>query len=309
LTAKELERFHVVVLANPQPLGAQTAALLTRYMTGGGTVIAFAGPDVGPETYAAFPDTRLRQLYSGRRLADFSGLTFKGPLASLNAILQMTLLKARRAHELSPSPGAAILAESGGQAVLAEEKIGNGGFIACALSCRRDTSNWPELKSFPITLIHLLTYAAHDPQQNAGIACGGRASFTALAPTDARLMLRHSDGTPYEIQVENGEAVFADTWQPGVLTAERASPRCIAVNPVSAESDLACLDAGRLSSLADMPVSVLKTDAGLDSQVRTYRQGGDLSGPFLLLALLLLVLELIVGNTYLLSGLAPRRSV
>jgi hypothetical protein len=306
LTPKELERFHVVVLANPQPLSPQAAGLLTRYMTRGGTVLAFAGPDVGPATFAAFPDPRLQHLFGAKQQAEFNGLTFKGPLASLNALLQMDLLKGQRLHELKPSPSATVLAESRGRVLLAEEKIGSGGLIACALSCRRDTSNWPELKSFPITLIHLLTFAAHDPQQNAGVACGGRVTFTALAAADSRLALRHSDGTPFELPIEKGEAVFADTWQPGILTAERASPRCVALNPAPAESDLTCLSSGRLSSLTDAPVSVLKTDAGVESQVRAYRQGGDLSGLFLLLALLLLVLELLVGNTYLLAGFKRR---
>jgi hypothetical protein len=92
-----------------------------------------------------------------------------------------------------------------------------------------------------------------------------------------------------------------------VLTAERASPRCVALNAAPSESDLAALPASKLSGLADAPVSVLKTDAGVDSQVRALRQGGDLSGPLLALVLLLLLLELLVGNTYLLSGLTRRR--
>lgn len=307
LTLKELERFHVVVLANPQPLSDQTAALLFRYLSGGGTVLAFAGPDVGPATFAAFPEPRLQRLFGEKLPAEFSGLTYKGPLASLNALLQMDLLKGRRAHELRPSPGATVLAESRGRALLVEEQVGRGSLIASALSCRRDTSNWPELKSFPITMIHLLTYAAHDPQQNAGVACGGRVALAALAAGDASLTVRHSDGTPFQIPVAKGEAVFADTWQPGVLTAERASPRCVALNAAPSESDLAALPASKLSGLADAPVSVLKTDAGVDSQVRALRQGGDLSGPLLALVLLLLLLELLVGNTYLLSGLTRRR--
>ena len=306
LSPKELEKFHVIALANPQPLSAQTAALLERYMSGGGTVLAFAGSDVTAGTFAAFQEPRLQRLFGAKQQAEFGGLQFKGPLNALNTLLQMDLLKAQRAQELKLSPSATLLAESRGRPLLAEEKVGNGRFIACALSCRRDYSNWPELKSFPIAMIHLLTYAAHDPQQNAGAACGSRLVFAALTPTDARLVLRHSDGTPFEAAVEKGESVFADTWQPGILTAERASPRCVAVNPVAAESELACLGSGKLSGLADAAVTVLKTDAGVESQIRAYRQGSDLTGLFLALALLLLLLELLVGNTYLLSGLKPR---
>jgi hypothetical protein len=303
LSPKALEKFHVVVMANPQALNAQTASLLGRYMANGGALLAFAGSDVSKETFAAFQDARLQHLFGVKQQADFSGLQFKGPLNALNALLQMDLLKAQRVHELTPSASATVLAENRGRPLLVEEKVGNGRFLACALSCRRDYSNWPELKSFPIALIHLLTYAAHDPQQNAGAACGGRLAFTALSPTDKTIPLRHSDGTPFDLAVENGEAVFTDTWQPGVLTAERASPRCVAVNPVPAESDLACLGTGRMTGLVDATVTVLKTDAGVESQIRTYRQGSDLTGLFLLFTLLLLLLELLVGNTYLLNGL------
>jgi len=192
-----------------------------------------------------------------------------------------------------------VLAESHGQAIMAEEKIGSGSFIACAFSIRRDTGNWPELKSFPIAMIHLLTYAAHDPQQNAGVACGNLLRLTALAPADTRMALRHSDGTLFELPVEKGEAAFADTWQPGVITAERASPRSAAVNPVPAESALTQLGAGKLQGIVQGKASVLKTDAALDSQVRNYRRGSDLTGLFLFLVMVLLLLETLLGNTYL----------
>ncbi len=313
LAPKELEKHHVIVMANPQPLSAQAASLLARYMSNGGTVIAFAGADVDDKTFAAFEDTRLQRLFGARQQAAFSGLQFKGPLSALNALVQMDLLKWQRVQALTPSPSATVLAESGGRVVMAEEKVGSGSLIACAFSCRRDFCNWPELKSFPIAMIHLLTYAAHDPQQNAGVACGGLLRLTALFAADTQIALRHSDGTPFQTPVEKGAAVFADTWQPGVLTAERAAPRCVAVNPVPAESDLACLPVGKIPSLLpssltafslnNLPTaSVLKTDAGVESQVRAYRKGSDLTGLFLLLALALLLLELLIGNSYLLAG-------
>lgn len=302
LAPKELEKYHVIALADPQPLTAQTAALLTHYMVNGGTVLVFAGADVNGKTFEAFADKRLQHLFGTKQQADFNGLKFKGPLNALNSLLQMDLLKWQRVHALTPSPSAVTLAESHDHTVILEEKIGAGSFIACAFSCRRDYCNWPELKSFPITLIHLLTYAAHDPQQNAGVACGNLVRFTALSPADTQIVLRHSDGTSFQIPVEKGEAVFADTWQPGILTAERAAPRCVAMNPVPAESDLACLSSGKMTDLVNASVTVLKTDAGVESQVRAYRQGSDLTGLFLLLALVLLLLELLVGNTYLFSG-------
>ena len=307
LAPKELEKHHVIAMADPQPLSAQTATLLTRYMANGGTVLVFAGANVNEKTFAAFEDTRLQHLFGAKQQAEFGGLQFKGPLSALNALLQMDLLKWQRIHKLSPSPSATVLAESHGHTVMAEEKIGAGSLIACAFSCRRDYCNWPELKSFPIAMIHLLTYAAHDPQQNAGVSCGNLVRFAALSPSDTQIVLRHSDGTSSQIPVEKGEAVFADTWQPGILTAERAAPRCVAINPVPAESDLACLSSGKMTGLVNASVTVLKTDAGVESQIRAYRQGSDLTGLFLFLALVLLLLELFVGNTYWLAGMNAAR--
>ncbi len=302
LSAKALEKVHVVILSNPQPLEAQAAALLTRYLTDGGAVLAFAGGEVGARTFAAFESAKLQRLFGNKQQADFSGLTFKGPLSALNELLQMDLLKWQRVHELSPSPSGTVLAESHGRAVIAEEKVGSGSLIACAFSPRRDYCNWPELKSFPIAMIHLLTYAAQDPQQNTGLACGSLLRLTASA--DRSVALGHSDGRTFQVPAEKGEAVFSDTWQPGIVTAEHATPRSVALNPVPAESALACLSAGRLAGLVDGRVNVLRTDAGVDSQVRSYRQGSDLTGAFLFLVMVLLLLEILVGNTYLFSGRA-----
>jgi hypothetical protein len=303
LSQKELEKNHVVVLSNPQPLEPQTAALLTRYMTNGGTVLVFSGGDVDAKTFAAFEDARVQRLFGAKVKADFSGLRFKGPLNALNEVLQMDLLKWQHLQTLSPSAAGAVLAECHGHVAVAEEKIGSGSLIACAFSSRRDYCNWPELKSFPIAMIHLLTYAAHDPQQNAGIECG---RILRLTSGEGRISLSTGDGRQIYLPVEKGEAVFTDTWFPGIVTAEHASPRSVAMNPVPAESILTTMDAGKMADIVAGKVSVLKTDAGVDSQVRNYRQGSDLTGFFLLLVMLLLLLEILLGNADLFSRIHLR---
>ncbi|HNX36146.1 MAG TPA: VWA domain-containing protein [Kiritimatiellia bacterium] len=299
LTPKVLENYHVVVLANPQPLTAQTADMLTRYMERGGSVLAFAGGDVTTATFAAFQNENVRKLFGARDPAAVSGLSFKGALAGLNDLLQLDLVKWQRLHPLAPSPSATVLAENRGRVMIAEERIGAGGFIACAFSLRRDAGNWPELKSFPIAMIHLLTYAAHDPQQNAAVTCGRLLRLNTLAADGKAVALRHSDGLRFQILAEKGEAVFDDTWQPGIMTAEQAAPRSVAINPAPSESVLAQMDAGKLADMVQGKVSILKTDAAIDTQVRSYRQGSDLTGMLLFLVMLLLLSETLLGNTYL----------
>jgi len=298
LSQNQLEQYHVVVLSNPLPLNTKTAALLARYISRGGTVLAFAGGKTDSTTFAAFQDERLRLIFGKRQAGDFSGLTFKGPLNALNELLQMDLFKGKRFYTLNPSPAAVILAESRGRAVLASEKIGSGNFIACALSSRRDICNWPELKSYPIAMIHLFTFAAHDPQQNTGIDCGQLLRLTAKDEKESTLPVSHSNGKTYSIPVKDGESIFPDTWQPGIVTAERAAPRSAALNPVSAESDLKPISPLRLTSIVKGKINLLKTDAALASQLRNTRRGSDMTGIFLFLLMIMLLLEIVLGNPY-----------
>ncbi len=298
LSQKQLEQHHVVVLANPEPLSPQTAALLARYMEGGGTLLVFAGGNLNGSTFAGFKDERLRTIFGKRQLNDFSGLTFKGSLTVLNDLLQMDLFKGHRFYALNIPSSAEVLAASRGKPVLAEMKVGSGSFIACAFSARRDMCNWPELKSYPIAMIHLFTFAAHDPQQNSGIECGQLLRLNAFTQKGKDVQLSHSDGSSCSLSVTDGEAVFADTWQPGVVTVERATPRSVALNPVAAESELTGLNALRLTSIVKGRVNLLKTDAALASQLRNTRQGSDLTGFFLFLLMIMLLLEIVIGNPY-----------
>lgn len=298
LSQKHLEQYHVVVLSNPQPLSTQTASLLTRYMTGGGTVLAFAGEKTGADTFAAFTDERISKIFGERQQSSCSGMTFKGPLSALNDLLQMDLFKGERFYKLNTSPTSAVLAESMGQAVITAESVGKGGFIACAFSTRRDMSNWPELKSYPIAMIHLFTFASHDPMQNSGIECGALLRLNAMDKKAKELRISHSNGASFSVPVEKGEGVFVDTWQPGVITAEHATPRSTALNPVPEESLLTALGALRLTSIVKGKVNLLKTGAALEPQLRNTRRGSDLTGLFLFLLMILLICEVVLGNPY-----------
>lgn len=300
VSLKQLEDYHVVVLSNPLPLGTETASALSRYMEGGGTVMVFAGAKTGPATLAAFADERISGSFGTRTDSECNGLTFKGSLSALNGLLQMDLFKGRRFYALNLSPSAEVLAETRGKPVLSAEKVGSGGFIACAFSTRRDMSNWPELKSYPIAMISLFTFAAHDPQQNSGIECGRLLRLSTADAQDKELQVRHSSGASFALKVENGEALLTDTWRPGVVTAERASPRVTALNPAVRESDLKTLEPLHLASIVKGKVNMLKTGAALEPQLRNTRRGSDLTGLFLFLLVIMLLFEIVLGNPYLL---------
>mgnify|MGYP000843562762 FL=1 len=299
LQPRELERHHVAVFANPPPFNAQAAVLLTRYLEGGGSVLVFAGGDVGPDTFAAFQNEALRKLFGARDPSSRTDMTFKDALAGLNDLLQMDLVTWQRLNTLSPAPSATVLAECRGMPMIVEQPVGAGRLIACAFSVRRDTSNWPELKSFPIAMIHLMTHAAHESQQHANIACGQTVRLTALDADDTVLACSYHDGAQVERPVQDGAASLSETWQPGIITAERATPRSLAVNTVASESELACWSSGKLSALASIKAHVLKADAAIDTQIRAARRGSDLSGILLVLLLFLLTAEALLGNAYL----------
>ncbi len=297
LVPRDLEKAHVVLLANPQPIPQASAALLNRYMENGGTVIVFGGPAVDTATLSAFPSDKLRRLMGARDAREFSGLTFKGPLLPLNDLLQLDLLKWRGLNALTPSPSGIVLAESRGIPLMVQESVGAGKVIACAFSPRRDTSNWPELKSFPIAMIHLLNDAANEPQRHDSLECG---SLLRLSSPEAKeIALAHSEGMRFTCKPEKGEVVCSETWRPGILTADQATPRSTALNPVAAESDLTTLANRQIPGIVDGKATLLRTDAALESQIRTYRQGSDLTGLFLFLLLLMLLAEAVLGNTYL----------
>ncbi len=130
----------------------------------------FAGGDVGPDTFAAFQNEALRKLFGARDPSSRTDMTFKDALAGLNDLLQMDLVTWQRLNTLSPAPPLPCWLSVAGMPMIVEQPVGAGRLIACAFSVRRDTSNWPELKSFPIAMIHLMTHAAHESQQHANIA-------------------------------------------------------------------------------------------------------------------------------------------
>jgi hypothetical protein len=299
IVSSRLRTYHVVLMANPQPLTGPAAAALMQYMENGGAVVVFAGSQVNSETFAAFQDDRIRNLFKNRQPADFSGLTLRGPLGQLDKLLRMDMLKWRRIHELSPSSSANILATAHGHPMIAQETIGAGNFIACAFSVRRDYCNWPELKSFPVVMIHLLTYAAHDPQQNAAIDCGRR---LRLLTDKKQIELSYHGGAAHRLPAEKGEAFFKDTWVPGLLRINNARPGSVAVNPAPEESVLQTVTAGKIRTIVKGRASILKTEARLDSQIRNYRQGSELTGLFFFFVMMLMLAEILVGNNYVLSG-------
>ncbi len=307
LTDNMLVPYHVALLANPDPIPPLLAIHLLRYLEQGGSVILFAGNRVSSATFCAFSDQLIPPLFGSLKSEPLTGLTFHGALASLNDLLQLNLIAWQRVYELTPPKQALVLAETAGKPLIVELPVGKGRLIVCAFSIRRDSGNWPELKSFPVSLIHLLTYAAHQTQQDNTGVCGHPIFLHTIDPNCTQLTLLMPGDTSLKLACRKGKAFLEETWYPGILTTEQASPRTLVSNPVAQESDLTAMDQSTAQKLLGIHPLMLRTDAAIAQQIQDARQGTDLSGFFIATILLLLLGELCLTTFRLSRMLIPKR--
>ena len=302
LTAAALKNAQVVVLADPDPLPPAAAALLRDHLRQGGTVISFAGGKVTPATFKALGLDWLTKLYGERESANASGLQFAGHLAGLNELLQFDKLRWRGLQRLTPPADSQPLALVESRPVIVEARVGDGRWLATAFSARRDYSNWPELKSFPIAMIHLFDYAANEVRRDLALECGRTVRVPAAR---AQVTVADLEGQVELVAARDGEAVVSETWTPGVLKLDGAELRSLALNPPPEESQLAVAAASDTANrLTRGDVHVLNPGADLAYQVQSFREGSDLAGLFLVLLALALVAESLLGWGYVLSGRA-----
>ena len=296
LTARNLREASVAVLGNPGGMPASVAALLRDHLRNGGTLIWLMGPSDTAETADAWLPPELTGWVGERKNTAAHGITFQGGLSELNPLIQRELLEWKRLHTFSRITQGSVLAETEGMPVLAEERVGNGRLIVSAASMRRDCGNWPELKSFPIAMIHWMTYAARAGIATAEAVCGTPVTFAAVSPETDALAFKLPDGTLPHLAVEGGKAVWTENWQTGVITVDGAYPRLVAVVPAAEESVLATVPAGQLKGrFSGGDLSVLKTETPLDAQVAAARRGRDLSGVCLVAAVLCLLGESVIA--------------
>lgn len=300
LTPLSLKEYQVVVLANPDPLGLEAAQLLGNYLRRGGSVLVFAGGKVTSATLAALEPASLGKLFGAKENSGASGLALGGFLSGLNDLLELDLVKWRRLHRLHPGGSAQLLATVEQQPAIVEQSVGEGRLFALAFSARRDYGNWPELKSFPIAMIHLFDYAANLPRADIALECGKALRLHAGKKEVTRSDL---EGKVKTLAATDAELVVTGTWFPGVLKFEGADIESAALNPVPDESILEALDADDAAGkIATGSVRVLNPHAELSWQVRNFREGSDLAGVLLFVLLLILVAEAMIGSGYVLAG-------
>ncbi|NQZ70917.1 MAG: hypothetical protein HRT89_22935, partial [Lentisphaeria bacterium] len=299
LSSTILRDQHVVVLTNPDPIDRKQALILEDYMKRGGTIISFAGSRLTDKTFAQF-SPEIQNIYSKKESAKFKGLDFKSDLAELNELLDMDMLQWKRYQLMKRTKNSTILAEKNGLLLVIDHHFEKGRWISLACSGRRDYTNWPELKSFPVMLIHLFNYASQGGVNHRSANCGQQ----VLLASDKKLMLRLNKEN-YALQAYKGELRFKETWKPGILEVDNGKQDPVVINPDTKESHLKRSDPAKAKALlSNGSGNILRTKARLDSQISHFRKGSDLSGIFLLLAFILFIAELLLGNRYAIAGLA-----
>jgi hypothetical protein len=301
LTPKLLDTAAVAVFANPGAIPQPVAVLLQHYLEGGGAAVIFAGPQDGPATCAGFPDPRIAGLFGERRAVETTGCSFQNGLAALNDLVQTDLLRWKALQQFKLPADAVMLAtvpvpSQSPAPLIAEIPVGKGRLIVSAASVRRDSGNWPELKSFPIAMIHLLAFATRDSAPVSECECGKPVTFVPDDAAAKNVSIRDAAGEASSVAVEKGEARFTATGRPGFLIAQEAKPRMVALNPAEAESDMDVAAPERLKRLVSATdVAILRTDTELSRQVGTFRRGQDLTGLLLFVAFLSLLAEIWIG--------------
>ena len=295
-----LRDYHVVVLANPDTVGDRPAGVLEDYVARGGTVVSFAGSKVSPLTFKAFDDPGIRNLYGNKHTVDTKGIRFDHDLAALNKLVQSELIQWRRLQAMTPPATGRMLAEVRGKPLAVAFAVGRGRWVGLACSARRDYSNWPELTSFPVAMIHLFDYAAHERPVHRSLECG-RPLQVGGAGKPVTVRRLHS---PEAASTLAGDArAYTETWLPGFLQVDGADIGSAVLVPSTVESDLEVVGANEAADrIVRGQASVLSPDADLRAQIETYRRGNDLSGVFVLLMLACLTVEAVIGNTYAVSG-------
>lgn len=299
LTPKMLSGSHVVLLADIGTVSGKAASMLAEYLKKGGTVVSFAGNRTGPATFSGLSEVLKKEgvpagnAYGRKTPAKKNGIVFYEDFAIMNDLLQLDYLAWKNIQEMETLPSQKVLAATGGRNVIVEQKVGNGRWISLACSARTDYCNWPELKSFPVAMVHLIDHAANGISDVKNLVCGNK---LALIPYYGAVTVSGYSGTRDFTAAKGVPFFFENTWFPGILNVEGADIKATVLNADIEEGKLDVLPREKISAaLIDHEVNILGPDSAIDEQVESSRIGSDLSGLFFVLLFICLVAEFLIS--------------
>ncbi len=285
-----LSKQHVVCLALDKPLTAHYASLLANYMYSGGILITV--PQA--ETNADYLDTLTRQNklmlrpVSGKIIpVRDHGLKFNPPLRELNDLLELKLIRWRKAVDFKTSPAKVLAESNSARPLILEQRTGKGKLLSLGFALRRNFSNWPALKSYPVAMVALINHAAGNQEKSTSSYCGG------LLELEGKDIVFSSTGGESGVFKNNSKEY---SLLPGILTFEGADIQAAVFNPAPPESKTTtCIDS-ELKKWFNTPLTILNVNSDIVSQIIKFRKGSELTGWILLLMLLLLGLEFMLSG-------------
>ena len=282
LNRTSFENKHVVSIASAEKLDKRAAELLREYMRSGGVVISSPANIKENTLFQLLPEAPAGKVLNKR----LQGFKFNAPLRELNDLLALKLIRWRKLINFKPGPGN-ILGLAGSVPAIIEQRMGKGKLFSLAFSLRRDSSNWPGLKSYPVAMVALINYAAGNQDKTFVSYCG---STLELSGSEIAYSSTSGQGGIFSKNSQDYSRL------PAVLTFEGAKLQAAVFTPAPAESRTASTNDSELRKWFNAPLTILNINSDIISQIAQFRKGSELTGWFLFLMLILLGVEFLLGS-------------
>ena len=282
LNRTSFENKHVVSIASAEKLDKRAAELLREYMRSGGVVISSPANIKENTLFQLLPEAPAGKVLNKR----LQGFKFNVPLRELNDLLAFKLVHWRKLINFKPTRGN-VLGLAGSVPAILEQRMGKGKLFSLAFSLRRDSSNWPGLKSYPVAMVALINYAAGNQDKTFVSYCG---STLELSGSEIAYSSTSGQGGIFSKNSQDYSRL------PAVLTFEGAKLQAAVFNPAPTESRTASTNDSELRKWFNTPLTILNINSDIISQIAQFRKGSELTGWFLFLMLILLGVEFLLGS-------------
>lgn len=282
LNRTSFENKHVVCIASSKSIDKNAAELLRSYMRSGGVVISSPANLKENSLFQFLPEAPAGKVMKKRN----QGFKFNAPLRELNDLLELKLIHWRKLISFKRGPYSVLGVAGSSLPAIIEQRMGKGKLISMAFSLRRDFSNWPGLKSYPVAMVALVNYAAGNQDKTFVSYCG---STLELSGNDIAYSSTSGQGGIFNKDSQDYSRL------PAVLTFEGTKLHAAVFNPPPSESLTASANDGELRKWFNAPLTILNINSDIISQIAQFRKGSELTGWFLFLMLILLGFEFLLG--------------
>ncbi len=270
---------------------AAFAATVATWLREGGALMLFPPADTTPAENSfctalavALGGSPLYKADAAIRNAE-AGMELLGPLKTWRSRLELDLIR-WQGLRTPASENAEILAANGGGALIAARGVSKGTLLVMGMVPGRSGGNWPELKSYPLMMLTLASYALGNEGRILQVECG---QATDIFGEKAQRLLPDGHAVPLAGGRWNGERMPC-------LTRFRETPMHLAVTYAAPrEGDPRCLEDKEVEKR--LRQSCIWLEAGRDpaEQIQALQAGTDLTGALLAAALVAIAAEFLIG--------------